>query len=189
MVRCNLECLHIPDNHRWQTLDVRDNPRFRMDDGSKIQGLRSVNIARTACDIAALIQSAGVVDLQQLIADDLVGGEAFFDANALLSLKRLSFRGGDIPVLDFLSNHALLHVGAIDLGKNKMESAMPAHLCAVWRLPRRLARTACKTTWRRQWIVAAHCARASAFYVVWMGRARATATAAVAFAMRRQTCV
>ena len=116
---CAVERLLLPEKVEWERMDVSNNPLLTIDDWSFATKVESLNISKTAIDLQNLILSPSMIDVQNLFVNNVMGGEAFFQANAMLSLERLSFRGCDVPVMSFLSNHALLQLKELDFGENK----------------------------------------------------------------------
>ena len=121
---CAVEKLLFPQETQWKRIDFSNNPLLMIDDWSFAKGVQSLNISKTAIDLRDLVLSPNMMDVQTLFVNDNTGGEAFFQANAMLSLEKLSFRGCDVPVMSFLSMHAVLQLKELDLGQNRDVSSV-----------------------------------------------------------------
>ena len=117
--RCGLENLVVPSSCQWRSLDLFGNTELSMDRYESLEQLTSLNLSHTSTSISSLVFAGSLMGLQTLGADGLHNVEACCSANALVSLRNLSVRSIDMPVLEFLSKQAFVSLQALDLGDNQ----------------------------------------------------------------------
>ena len=78
--------------------------------------LRSLDVTRSQTSIRMLLMNPNLIHLEALWADGAQDVSTLFEANALVSLKRLSIRDTDCTVKEVLSKQALLSLQTLDIG-------------------------------------------------------------------------
>ena len=118
LTSCGLENLVFPQNCQWKKLELPNNPDLDLSCLSALSHILHLNIAHTNISMGSVIFEGNLMALHTLIADGIRDLDACYNANAMVSLQRLSARNAPIPVLEFLSKQAFVSLHALDMGEN-----------------------------------------------------------------------